>query len=196
MAHLTENEKKALLILFKDFSSYYNANSLSKKIGISRVGAMKLLKKLENKKILAVQRIGKSLVYKINWRYDYAQDLISFVLSDEAIHFERWKDEFKGLFKNDRIVMLHGSVLSDYNKARDIDLMVIREKGESGEINKAIRERQGFLPKKIHLIDLSKEEFLKNVKNKQEAITDIVKKSVVLYGQKIYVVLIKNVSGF
>src|SRR3989344_3588437 len=164
MVYLTENEKNALLILFKDFSSYYNANSLSKKIGISRIGAMKLLKKLENKKILTTERIGKSLVYKVNLVYDYVQDLISFILSDEATHFERWKDEFKELFKEGRVIMLHGSVIHDYAKARDIDLMVIREKGQSGAINKVVRVRQGYLPKKIHLIDLSKEEFLKNVK--------------------------------
>ncbi len=196
MVSLTENEKKALIILFKDFSSYYNANSLSKKIGISRIGTMKLLKKLENKKILSTQRIGKSLVYKINLDYDYVQDLISFILSDEATHFERWKDEFKELFKDDRVIMLHGSVIYGYAKARDIDLMVIRKKGQSGAINKVVRARQGYLPKKIHLIDLNKEEFLKNIKGKQEAIKDIVKKAIILYGQRTYVELIKNVSGF
>ena len=47
MVNLTEKEKEALLILFKDFSSYYNANSLSKKISISHVGAQKLLKRFK-----------------------------------------------------------------------------------------------------------------------------------------------------
>ncbi len=195
MVGLTENEKKALLILYKDFTVYYNANSLSKKIGISRIGTMKLLKKLKHKEILTTQRISKSLIYKINWAYDYVQDLISFILSDEATHFERWKDEFKGLFKDNRVVMLHGSIIYDYAKARDIDLMVIRRKGQSGEIHKVLRERQTYLPKKIHVIDLSEEEFLNNVKNKQEAILDIIKKAVILYGQKKYVDLIKNVSS-
>lgn len=195
MVQLTDNEKKALLILFKDFTSYHNANSLSQKIGISRIGCMKMLKKFEKKEIITSQKIGKSIVYKPNLENDYARDLISFLLSDEANHFKRWKEEFKELFKGPRIVMLYGSTIIDYSKARDIDVMIIRKKGKSGEIYEVISERQKYIPKKIHVIDLTSEEFLKNIKQKQKAIIDIVKNAIILFGRNKYVELIKNVTG-
>ncbi len=195
MVQLTDNEKKALLILFKDFTSYHNANSISKKIGISRIGCMKMLKKFEKKEIVTSKKIGKSIVYKPNLENDYVRDFISFLLSDEANHFKRWKDELKELFKGGRVVMLYGSTITDYSKARDIDVMIIRKKGESGEIYEIITERQKYIPKKIHVVDLTPEEFLKNVKQRQKAIIDIVKNAIILFGQNRYVELIKNVTG-
>ena len=195
MASLTKNGRKALIILFKDFCSYHNANSLSKYLGISRVGTMKMLKKLHKEELLIDKKIGKSTVYKPNLSDDYVKDLISFLLSDEANSFKRWKDEFKGLFKNERVVMLYGSTIKNYAKARDIDVMIIRKKGDSGEIYKLIAERQKFIPKKIHVVDLTPEEFGKNLKQKQKAILDIVKNAVILYGQNRYVDLIKNVTS-
>jgi len=195
MVSLTKNERKALIILFKELSSYHNANSLSKNLGISRVGTMKMLKKLHKEELLIDKKIGKSIVYKLNLNYDYAIDLISFLLSDEANNFKRWKDEFKGLFKKERVVMFYGSAIRDYAKARDIDIMIIRGKKESGEVYKVIAERQKFIPKKIHVIDLTPEEFVKNLRQKKKAIMDIVKNAVILYGQNRYVGLIKNVTS-
>ena len=195
MIQITDNGKKAIIILFKDFTSYYNANSLSKEIGISRIGTMKLLKKLENNRIIVGKIIGKSRVYRVNLRDDYVRDLMSFLLSNEANNFKRWKNEFKELFKEGRIIILYGSAIIDYSIAKDIDLMIIREEKESSEIQKIIYEKQKILPKKIHLISLDNEEFSKNLTGEQKAIVDIAKRAVILYGQKNYVEIIKNVTG-
>lgn len=195
MAKQTENEKKALLILFKDFLSYYNANSLSNMLGISRIGTMKILKKLEKEELLKSQTIGKSIVYKPNLESDYVRDLLAFLLSDEANNFKRWKEEFKELFKEGRIVMLYGSTIKDYSKARDIDIMIIRKKGEGGEVSKTISKRQQFVSNKIHSIDLTSEEFVNNMKKRQKAIIDIVKSAVVLFGHNKYVELMENVAS-
>ncbi len=196
MAHRTENEKKALLILFKDFTSYYNANSMSKQLGISRIGSMKLLKKLKAENLLIAKKIGKSTVYRPNIKEDYALDIIIFGLAEEANNFKRWKDEFKELFIGGRIVLLYGSTIKDYSKARDIDIMVIRKAGDSGQINKIINEKQQLLPKKIHAIDLTPQEFINNLEKKQIALIDIIKNAIVLYGQSKYVDLLKNVTSF
>jgi len=190
----TNNEKKALLILFKDLDNYYNANSLSKKLNISRIGAMKLLKKLKKNDILNSKLIGKSETYKVNLDSDYIRDMLAFLLSDEANNFKRWKNEFKGLFSEDRIVMIYGSAIVNYSKANDIDLMILKRKDKQSNINKVIAERQKILPKKIHLIELSRDEFLKNLEEKQPSILNIAKTSVILYGQSKYVELIKNVK--
>ena len=71
MIILTKKEREALLILFKEFSSYYNANSLSKKIGISHVGAQKILKKFKEEGLTVTKRVGKSIIHKSKIDDDY-----------------------------------------------------------------------------------------------------------------------------
>ncbi len=195
MVNLTKNEGKALLVLFKELTRYHNANSLSREIGISRVGTMKILKKLEKDGLLMKESIGKSIVYRPNLEDDYARDFVSFLLSNEANNFKRWKDEFKGLFKEDRIVLLYGSTIKDYNKSRDIDIMIIKKARNGKDIYRVLSERQEVLPKKIHEIVITPEEFLNNIRKKQKAMIDIVKSAVILYGQRHYVELIKNVAS-
>ena len=195
MTITTEKEKKALLILFKDFSSYYNANSLSKLLNISRIGTMKLLKKLHKNNILIERKIGKSTVYKVNLEDDYVRSLIAFLLVEETNKFKRWKDEFKDIYKGERIVMLYGSAIKNYEKSHDIDIMIVIEKEEYKEISKAIAERQKFVSKKIHSIELTAEDLLKNIKEKQKAIIEVVKNAIILYGQHKYVEIIQNVTS-
>ena len=195
MIQFTNNEKKALLIIFKDLDNYYNANSLSKKLNISRIGMMKLLKKLKKNEVLKSKSIGKSEIYKINLDLDYVRDMLAFLLSDEANNFKRWKNEFKELFREDKIVMIYGSAIINYTKANDIDLMIIGKTSKTSDINKFINQKQKILPKKIHLIKLSRDEFLKNLGEKQKSIMNIIKTAVILYGQAKYVELIKNVKS-
>lgn len=195
MVTFTQKEKKALLILFKDFSSYYNANSLSKLLDISRVGTMKLLRKFNNKNILKDRKIGKSIFYRVNLEDDYVRNVIAFLLVDEANNFKRWKDEFKDLFKREKVLMLYGSAIKNYEKARDIDIMVIAEKGEYKDISKIIAGRQRFLSKKIHFIEITEKDLIKNLQEKQKAIVDVVKHAIILYGQNKYVEIIQNVTS-
>ena len=196
MISLTEKERETLLILFKDFASYYNSNSISKVLGISHVGAQKIFKRLLKENIIKDQQIGKSIVHKLNLEDDYVRKLIAFLLAEEAnSKFKRWKEEFKELFKKEGIVMLFGSTIKNYETARDIDIMVVMDKKYYKEVKKIIDEKQGTLPKKIHSIELTEEDLIKNIKKRQESTIDIVKNAVILYGQDKYVEVIKNVSS-
>ena len=196
MTALTKKERETLLILFKDFATFYNANSISKILGISRVGAMKILKKLSNQGILEYKAIGKSIVYKLRLEDDYVRKLIAFVLADEAYKFKRWKEEFKELSKKDRVVIMYGSVIKDYAKASDIDIMIVIKKSDYKKVNKILEEKQKIIPKKIHSIELTATDLLDNIKQKKKAVIDIIKNAVILYGQDKYVEVIKNVAGF
>ncbi|MBI2559158.1 nucleotidyltransferase domain-containing protein [Candidatus Woesearchaeota archaeon] len=195
MVSLTQKEREALLILFKDFTAFYNANSISKILGISHVGAQKILKRLLEEGVLNDQKIGRSIIYKPKLDDDYVCKLIAFLLADEANNFRRWKEEFKKIFKKGRVVMLFGSVLKDYAKARDIDIMVIVKKKDYKEVVKIIEEKQELLPKKIHSIEITSRDLIKNIKNRKDSIIGIVKSAVILYGQNEYVEIIKNVTS-
>ena len=196
MISLTEKERETLLILFKDFASYYNSNSISKVLGISHVGAQKIFKRLLKENIIKDRPIGKSIVHKLNLEDDYVRKLISFLLAEEAnSKFKRWKEEFKELFKKERIVMLFGSAITNYKTARDIDIMLLMDRKDYKEVKKFIDEKQQVLPKKIHSIELTEEDLIKNIKKGQETAIDIVKNAVILYGHDKYVEVIKNVTS-
>lgn len=196
MVTLTEKEKQALIVLFKDFTNYYNANSISKVLGISRIGAMKILKKLLNENLLIDKKIGKSIIYKIKLDDDYVRKLMAFLLADEANNFKRWKEEFKELFKKDRIIMLYGSIIKNYTKANDIDIMIVIKKAEYKEVTKIIEKKQNILTKKIHTIELTANDLSQNIKQKKKAVIDIVRNAIILYGQDKYVEIMKNVTSF
>ena len=195
MVTLTQNEKRALLILFKDFTNFYNANSISKLLDISHVGAQKIFKRLLEQNLLINRKIGKSIIYKLKLEDDYVRKLIAFLLADEANSFKRWKEEFRELSEKAKIVILYGSVIKNYSKADDIDVMIVIDKKDVKEIDKTIKQKQGILPKSLHAIKLTHNDMIKNLNKKNKALIDIVKNGVVIYGQDKYVEIIKNVTG-
>lgn len=196
MLSLTQKEREAMLILFKDFTTFYNANSISKILGISHVGAQKIFKRLLNENLLTSKKIGKSITYKLKLEDDYVRKLIAFLLTDEANNFKRWKEEFKELFKKDRIVMMFGSAIKNYAKARDIDVMMVIDKKDVKEVNNILKEKEEILPKNLHAIKLTYNDLLKNLKKKDKAVIDIVKNAIIIYGQDKYVEIVKNVTSF
>ncbi|MBI4980380.1 hypothetical protein HZC30_02360 [Candidatus Woesearchaeota archaeon] len=196
MANLTQKERETVLLLFKDYTNFYNANSISKVLNISHVGAQKIFKRLLQENWIISKTIGKSITYKINWNDAYVGQLVAFLLADEANNFKRWKEEFKELFKKDRIVMLFGSTIKDYAHARDIDLMLVIKQKDVKEINLILKKKEEILPKKIHAIKLTLKDLSDNLKKKDKAVVDIVKNAIILCGQDRYVEIIKNVTSF
>ena len=195
MVSLTPKEREALLILFKDFTIFYNANSISKVLQISHVGAQKILKRLLQENIMISKTIGKSITYKVNCNEDYVCQLLSFLLADEANHFKRWKEEFKELFEGEQIVVLFGSTVKNYAHAQDIDIMVILEHNNIKEVNEVLKKKKGILPKKIHSLKLTAHDLLENLTRKDKAMVDIVKNGIVLYGQDKYIEIMKHVTS-
>ena len=84
MVSLRNNEKEALLILFKEYTTLYNAHMLSKKLHISHVGTQKLLKRLKEEDLVISKEVGKAIIYRPNMKNEYAEKLITFLLVDEA----------------------------------------------------------------------------------------------------------------
>ena len=195
MTSLTQKERETALILFKDYTTFYNANSISKILNISHVGAQKILKRLLQENVVISKTIGKSITYKLNFNNDYVASLVSFLLADEANKFKRWKEEFKELFKKDRIILLFGSTVKDYAHAHDIDMMMVLENKEVKEVNAFLKKKEEILPKKLHSIKLNHQDLLENLKKSDKAFVDIIKNAIILYGQEKYVEILKNVTS-
>ena len=109
MININKAESKLLLKIFKDFSRDYNANSISKEIGITPRGALKILKKLKARNLLKDKQLGRAVFYKINFDDKYAIKIIETLLIAEARErAERWVKEFNDIFKSTDIVILFG----------------------------------------------------------------------------------------
>jgi len=195
MVSLTQKERETLLILFKDFTSFYNANSISKILCISHVGAQKIFKRLLDGNLLISKKIGKSITYNLKLEDEYVSKLITFLLADEANNFKRWKEEFKKLFKKGRIIMMFGSAIKNYAKARDIDIMIVVDRKNIKEVNNILKEKEKILLKNLHVIKLTHKDLLENLKKKNKPIIDIVKNAIIIYGQGEYVEIMKNVTS-
>ncbi|MFH1065158.1 MAG: nucleotidyltransferase domain-containing protein [Nanoarchaeota archaeon] len=196
MISLTLKERKCLLVLFKEFTEFYNANSISKILNISHVGAQKLFQRLLKDNLVVSRRIGKSIAYRLNFDEAYVHQLIAFLLADEANNFKRWKEEFKGVFKEGRIVMIYGSAVKNYARAHDIDIMIVVDKADIKEINKFISKKEEILPKKLHAVIMAHQDLPENLKKRNKAMIDIVKNAIVLYGQDKYVEVMQDVARF
>jgi len=196
MASLTPIERRTLLILFKDYTSFYNANSISKVLNISHVGAQKIFKRLLKENLLVSQTIGKSIIYKLNLNNNYVHQLITFLLADEANDAKRWKEEFKELISKDKIVMIFGSAIKNYAQAKDIDLMLVIEQKDIKEVNQILEKKKQILPKDIHALKLTFNDLQNNLNKKDKVVIDIIKNAIILSGQEKYVELIKNVYLF
>lgn len=196
MIGLTKKEQEALLIIYKDVNGYYNANSLSKELGITQVGTMKLLKRFEKNKILLGKKIGKSIVYKINIEGEFVQKLIAFALMNEAGEYPRWKNEFKDLYKKDRILLFYGSASRNYSSAKDIDVFVVIDRKDFSEVSKKIKQIQSRLPKELHAIKATKEDLVKNIKENNKSMFEIIKTAIVLCGYDEYMGVINEFASF
>ncbi len=196
MVILTSKERETVLRLFKEYTTFYNANSISKVLAISHAGAQKILKRLLQENIVISKTIGKSISYKLNLNDTYVSQLVAFLLADEANTFKRWKEEFKELFKKERIVLLFGSVIKDYAHAHDIDLMIVIENNEAKEIDAILKKKEEILPKKLHAIKLTRQDLLESLKTEDKAMVDMVKNAIILYGQDTYVEILKHVASF
>ena len=195
MTALTQKERETVLILFKEYNNYYNANSISKILNMSHVGAQKIFKRLLQENLVTSKTIGKSITYKLNFKDNYVSQLVAFLLADEANKFKRWKEEFKEIFEKDRIIMLFGSTVKDYAHAHDIDLMIVIENKEVKEVNAILKKKEKILPKKIHTIKLNHQDLSENLKKKDKTFIDIIKNAIILYGQDKYVEMLKNVTS-
>jgi len=193
----TNKESEALLVLFKDFSSDYNANSISKKLNITPRGALKILNNLYSEKTLIRRKFGKAIFYKVNLDDNYAKKLIETLLIKEAREkAARWLYDFEGLAETAQFVLIYGSAVRNYEKARDIDLLLIIEKEKYKEISKLIYEKNRILIKPIHPLIMVSSDLEKNLKNENPAMINAIRECYVLHGHDKMIEVVKNVTSF
>lgn len=194
MRDITNNEMVFVLTLFKSPETQYNANSIAKLIGISRMGALKIAKRLEKENIIISKELGKAKYYRLNFSNDYVKQYVKFLLKREAEqahpYIRVWVDEVKKLKSADAAI-LFGSVLRKYKEARDIDVVLITDKKRFPKLKKEIEEIDELNVKRLHTVYQTKEDFIKNIKNGDKALLSAIK-GIVIFGEDIIIDLLQK----
>ncbi len=188
MRAMNENEMQALLTIFKDFTTKYNAHSLSKELGLSAMGALKLLERLRQQRLLAVERIGNIKVYRMDDN-EYARHYLAFLLRKEAeeapARVKRWVNELRTL-EHARVVLLFGSVL-DSDKHNDVDLLALLEQGDATKFNEEVARMDDLNQKRIHAVKQTPADFERNLSSKDKVLLSAVRRGIVVFGHDDYV---------
>ena len=197
MVSLSKSEGKVMLRLFKDFSQDYNANSLSKEVGITPRGTLKILKRLEAQELLISKQQGRAVFYKVNLDDKYVSKIVETLLIAEAReNAKRWIDEFREVYQDTEIVLIFGSIIKNPKMASDVDVLFVFKKGKYDKVANFVSEKNKILFKKIHEIPQTMSDLKENLNKKNKALIDAVSTGYVLHGQDKLIEIVKNVTSF
>ncbi len=193
----TENftSDKVLIMLLKEPFVVHTATSLAKSVGLTRQGVWKILHKLSKNKLIILESIGKNKTsistIKLNWDNFVTEKTLSLLLTKESLKEQRWIVNFKELCNNVEFLIIFGSILINPKESNDIDIIAVVKKKNFKKVEEIISKIQKTQFKKIHLIDLTKTEFIYEIKEANKAYVDALKKGIILYGQDEFIKLMK-----
>lgn len=194
MNDITNNEMHFVLSIFKNPESEYNANSISKLIGLSSMGSLKIAKRLEKESILVSRELGKAKFYRLNVSNEYVREYVKFLLKREAEqahpYVKVWIRELKKLESADAAI-LFGSVLRKYREAGDIDAVLITDEKRFAKLKREVEEVNNINVKKLHPVYQSKEDFSRNIKKGDKVLLNALK-GIVVFGEDLLFDLLRK----
>jgi len=194
MTGITANEMRFVLTILKSPEKPYNANSISRVLNISPMGAFKIAKNLEKEGVLILKELGKAKFYELNLGSDYTCQYLIFLLKREVkqstADIRRWAHELSSI-KSAEAAILFGSVLTKHHLARDTDVLLIVEKNKFGRLKKEI-DRINFVSKqKLHPLYQTAEDLKMNIKKNDAVILNAVK-GIVVFGEPKFISILAN----
>jgi len=185
MRDITKAEMDIILALVKSPEIVYNSHSLSKVVGITSMGTLKILKRLEQEAIVKARKVGKATIYRINFENVYAHRYLALLLLREAQSapplVRRWVNELKKI-KNASLIILFGSLLEKTNP-NDIDILLVTEEKQFQKLQQEIKEINELNIKKIHPLYQTKKDLINNIKKKDQPVLSAIK-GIVLKGEE------------
>ncbi len=199
MADISKNGKKALKIIFTDFLNNYNSYNIAKKIGISDVGSLKLLRSLKEKNLLVSEKMGNAIFYKINLENEYVLKLLELIFmdySDLSSFVKGWIQDLRLFSTITKAILLFGSILRKEKNARDVDVcFVLKNPKDYSKLQSKVDMLNKKSRLKIHPLYLAEKDFEQKLKEKDKPLADTVKNCLVVHGQELFVEVLKNVQS-
>jgi DNA-binding Lrp family transcriptional regulator len=193
MNDITKNEMFFVLNIFKSPEKDYNANNMAKYLNISSMGALKIAKRLEKEGILKSKQIGKSRIYKLNMKNEFAKEYVKFLLKREVeqapAYVKVWINELRKL-KNADIGILFGSILrkSDIN---DIDVLLVTNQKKFSKLKKEVENINIININKLHPMYQSNNDIRSNIKGEDKALLSAIK-GIIAFGEDKFIHLLEK----
>ncbi len=185
-----KSKVKALRYLV-NYKKEISIRELAKEIKLVPTNLSKILKELESAGVLTSKKIGKSLVFNIDQEHYLCSDLIIPLFQKEKEAKTKLKKMIlKSISFLYESIILFGSIKRGDERAQsDIDIaFIVKEKDikkaekETIEINQQISRTFG---NSIAPVVISRKEFIKKLKNKDNFVSDLSKEGEILAGKLI-----------
>lgn len=187
-----------MLYLLRDLSSARTITAMAKEFALSRVGIWRAIKRLERERYIVISLVGtgktSTSIISLNWENPLVEKILSLYLSEQALKQKRWLSNFRELEKLTDFAILYGSILHSSHEANDIDILSVTKKKNFIKIQKEIDTVQKTQSKKIHAIHFTEMELKSELKNKNRAFIDAIKRGVILFGQDNFVKFMKGIT--
>jgi len=190
---IPKNTKKIILYLIRNLE-LVNINQISKKISISVGSAFKILKELEKNNIVLSSNLGNAKFYQINLNNEETIKWCEILLSEERRELKGcskvYAEEIQK-FEYAELIILFGSVLNS-KEFNDADALFITNKPK--EVTKFCLNLSQIRTKPVVPLILKREDLIKEIKNKEEVILNILKSGIILKGELALLKVLKNVK--
>ncbi len=190
---IPKNTAKLIRFLLRDIEKTgYNINQIAKFLKISVGSSFKILKDLEKNKIVNAQTIGNAVYYTLNLDNLETIKLCELLLLEEKRHltgYAKLYSESVQHFGKAELILLFGSILTK-KEFNDVDVLFVTNK--SKEATDFCLELSKIRTRPIVPLILKKEDLIKELKNRKEAILSLIKEGIILTGESIFVEVIKN----
>ena len=196
---LTNNESAVLRFLMVSLEQH-SINEIAKECKLSPNGAYKILKKLEKLEIIKVENIANIKSYTLNFYNEITPTYLQLALVDVRIKLPKIKIRledfisFKGVCD---AVVIFGSYLTS-KEPRDLDVLFVFTRDKFKDYKQGVEtiknniKQKKIIPYPIHDVILTPEDMATNIKTKNKVIQEIIRKGVVLWGQKTIAESVRN----
>jgi|SRR3989344_2424034 len=190
---ISRNTAKILLFLLKNRSEYgYNINQIAKINNISVGSAFKILKELEKDKKATKNEISNASYYKLNFNDTETTKLCELLLFAEKRNLKGqakiYADEVMK-FEDAEMIIIFGSILRG-KEFNDVDILFITD--QIKKVNNFCLEVSKIRTKPIVPFIMKREDLIKAVKERKEAILNMMKDGIILKGESVFFEVIKN----
>lgn len=189
----TLNEKNVLKMIFTVLDNEYSINNIAKNCNITPNGALKILKKFEKEGVLKSKKVANIKSYSINFENEKTKNILELVLIPDLRGRLKYRIEDLSLLREvTKAAIIFGSYVDLKKEPNDLDILFILGKTKFKAYKDKSSRIYEIIPVKVHDVLQTEEDFKANIIKKDKVILEILKKGIILWGQKKIVELVEN----
>ena len=184
---IPKNTAIVIVFLLRNIGKFgYNINKIAKLNKISVGSAFKILKELEKDKLIIKNEISNASHYKLNFENPETTKLCELLLLAEKRNLKGYAKLYADeiiTFKDAKMMVIFGSVLRG-KEFNDVDVLFITSQVK--KVNNFCLEVSKVKTKPVVPLIMKREDLIKALKQKKEAVINLIKEGIVLKGESVF----------